>query len=74
VSIPTFTIPWGRVAPKGGICSVYKSQTPRHLSGGDPSTGAPQVPYSKILTREDMAILYGAYQGIHEASGVLAES
>jgi len=75
VSIPTLTIPWGRVAPsKGGVCSAYKPQTPRHLFGGDPSTGALQVLYSKILTGEDMAILCGAYQEIHEDSGVLAES
>ncbi len=74
MSIPTFTIPWGRVAPKGGVCSAYKSQTPRHLFGGNPSTGALQVLYSKILTGEGIAILCGAYQGIYEASGVLAES
>ncbi len=75
VSIPTLTIPWGRVAPsKGGVRSAYKSQTARHRFEGDPSTGALRVLYSKILTGEDMAILCRAYQEIHEDSRVLAES
>ena len=69
VSIPTLTIPWGRVAPKGEGCSAYKS--PRHLFELLVKYMRAVDAIFKILTGEDMAIVCGTYQGVHEASWVL---